>query len=251
MKVSQEILAILSGLTLTGNKAIIAAQLDRKTYVAVNKVLEACGGKWDRRAAAHVFPGDAAERLDQVILTGEVETAKDLGFFATPPDLAAELVAMANVRPGDRTLEPSAGDGALLRPLLSAGAYIVAVEIDPARCDVLVERYGQKVAIWPGDFLEMTTGSFDRVVMNPPFGKIGGHDHLDHVRHAWSFLRPQGVLVSVLPSGVTFRQDRRHAEFRSWVASLGGEIQDLPDGSFKESGTGVRTCVLRIVRGAE
>jgi hypothetical protein len=36
-------------LTLTG-------QLDRPTYVAVNKILDLMGGKWNRGAKAHVSP---------------------------------------------------------------------------------------------------------------------------------------------------------------------------------------------------
>lgn len=260
MKISDDILAILSGLDLTGSEARIAAQLDRKTYVRVNQVLEACGGKWNRKARAHIFPGDAAERIDAVILSGEVTTPKDLGFFATPPDLAAELVAMADVRPGHHVLEPSAGDGAIVRALVAAGASVTAVEIDYSRvCAMARDKSlcppdGQLSPVH-GDFLLLSKSEVvappDRVVMNPPFGRIGGHDQFDHVWHAFRFLREGGVLVSVLPSGVTFRQDRRHVLFRDWVAEHGGEIMPLPKGSFRASGTGVNTCMLRVVRGAQ
>lgn len=84
------------------------------------------------------------------------------------------------------------------------------------------------------------TSKFDRVVMNPPFSR--GQD-VEHVRHALSLLAPGGLLVSVMSNGVTFRQDRRYADFRR---DFSPEITPLPEGSFKTSGTNVSTVVVRI-----
>lgn len=53
MRVSDEILSILSDADLSGNSLALRGQLDRNTYVAVNKVLEAAGWKWNRKAKAH------------------------------------------------------------------------------------------------------------------------------------------------------------------------------------------------------
>ena len=47
-------------------------------------------------------------------------------------------------------------------------------------------------------------------------------------------------------AGWTFRQDRRAREFREWLEALGGERVDLPDNTFKESGTGVRTNYIVV-----
>lgn len=43
---------------IIGNKLFIQEQLDRKLYEAVNKALEAAGGRWNKKAKAHVFKGD-------------------------------------------------------------------------------------------------------------------------------------------------------------------------------------------------
>ena len=37
----------------------------------MNKVLEALGGKWNRKAGGHVFDHYPADEIDEVILTGE------------------------------------------------------------------------------------------------------------------------------------------------------------------------------------
>lgn len=45
-------------------------------------MLEAAGGKWNRKARAHVFAADASDRMDQIILSGAVEVPKDeFNFF--------------------------------------------------------------------------------------------------------------------------------------------------------------------------
>jgi predicted RNA methylase len=267
MKIKQEVLIVLSTMECTGKAAkITSGQLDRKLYLEVNKVLEALGGKWSRAGKVHVFDGDASELLDTAIVTGEVTTAREIGFFETPVELATELCAMAGVQVGDVCLEPSAGTGRIVEALAKyRPRAIIAVEVDPERCarfnsdvfSALRQRHPELTLLSVhADFmtrdlsLTCDVGPVDRVVMNPPFTKVGVGGPLDHVYHAFKMLKSGGVLVSVLPSGVVFRQDRQHRTFRAWVEQEHGTIAPLPDDSFEESGTGVRTCVLKIVKGA-
>lgn len=78
-------------------------QLDRKLYGRTNKVLEA-GGKWNRKAKAHIFPGDATARVDEILLTGSVEVPKDeFNFFPTPPEIVRRLVAPGRCSAQGRT----------------------------------------------------------------------------------------------------------------------------------------------------
>lgn len=264
MQISNEVLSVLSTLEIEAN-AVKMCKLERGLYLKVNQVLEACGGKWNRKQQAHVFDSDARERIEVVLATGEITTAREVGFFRTPQPLARRLVEMADVRPGHLVLEPSAGDGTIVQELLRVEAAVWALERDDRRREQLIAKTSaaQTVAIVIAptvgydDFMAYDPiEPCDRVVMNPPFRKVGLGDHLDHVRHAFSMLVPGGVLVSVLPQGVLFRQDKRHREFREWVIDAGalppaGEyvgLTELPDDSFKESGTSVRTCVLRMVK---
>jgi hypothetical protein len=38
----------------------------------------------------------------------------------------------------------------------------------------------------------------------------------------------------------------RAASFRAWFEDVGGVVEDLPEGSFKESGTNVMTRIIVI-----
>lgn len=265
MRINENVLAVLSAMECIDNEArITSGQLDRKLYLETNKVLEALGGKWNRKAKAHLFTGDAARLLDTVITAGEVTTAREVGFFETPEELASELCAMADVREGQSCLEPSAGLGRIVEAMAKYHpAMIDMVEFDATRHEKLKTQiepwasgfYGTRFTLLHEDFLDVTAhalwscGNVDRVVMNPPFCKVGKGDHLDHVRHAFEMLLPNGRLVSVLPVSVEFRQDRKHREFREWYEGLGGSTVRLPEDAFKPSGTGVRTLVLRMDKG--
>lgn len=84
---------------------------------------------------------------------------------------------------------------------------------------------------------------YDRVVMNPPFGRQAD---IKHVNHALKFLKSGGMLVSVMSSSVTFRSNKLTADFRQMVEDRGGHIEELPESSFKSSGTMVNTVIVVI-----
>ncbi len=251
-KIDRNTLRILTGAILTeGDRAVITQQLDRGAYEKVNKALLAAGGAWNRKAKAHVFVGDAGEAIDKLCVTGEYASARDVGWFPTPAPLADRLVAMADLRAGQTVLEPSAGEGAIVLAIKRTGlpVFLGAIERDPKRREKLF-NLDPMILAGTGhldDFLnyQPAAGAYDRVVMNPPFARVGRGDHLDHVRHAFTLLVHGGVLVSILPSSISFRQDRRHVEFRAWCEAV-GEIDELPAGSFKASGTDVNTVVVRL-----
>ncbi|EFH4186287.1 SAM-dependent methyltransferase, partial [Escherichia coli] len=93
MQISTEVLNVLSRCRAEGNFLFLADQLDRSIYVKTNKVLEAAGGKWNRKEQAHIFTADAAERIEQIILTGSVDIPRDLfNFFPTPENLVTDMV---------------------------------------------------------------------------------------------------------------------------------------------------------------
>jgi hypothetical protein len=79
--------------------------------------------------------------------------------------------------------------------------------------------------------------------MNPPFEHL---QDIDHVRHAYEFLAPDGRLVSIMGEGPFFRQDHKAAEFRDWLESRGGWSERLPESSFQASGTGVNARIVVV-----
>ncbi len=243
-------MSVLGAAETDGKALRIVTQLDRKLYVKVNEVLQEVGGKWNRGAKAHLFEVDADDALDEVLATGEVVTGKDLGFFETPEKVVKRLIDLAEVKINHEVLEPSAGNGAIVRHLIRAGCRVTACEIDEKRAAVVKGLNAKEVPfgvvdrLWRADFLTVKSElRFDRVVMNPPFGK---RQDIKHVRHAFEFLKPGGRLAAVMSAGVKFREDKVAKTFRDLVSASSGAIQDLPEGSFKESGTNVHTVVVTM-----
>ncbi|AIO47068.1 methyltransferase small domain protein [Burkholderia cepacia] len=242
MRITTDVLATLSAAETTGNQLKLVGQLDRSLYERTNKVLEAAGGKWNRKAKAHVFDGDAGDAIEQIILTGKITIPQDFGYFPTPPSVVERLIELADVRNGHRVLEPSAGRGNIACAFRDTA--VDCYELLPANINALKALDYDNWSITQADFLSIEPSPvYDRVVMNPPFGKRAD---IHHVRHALQFLVPDGRLVSVMSAGVLFRADRLTAEFRTLVDERGGSIEELPEGAFKASGTMVNTVVAVI-----
>jgi protein-L-isoaspartate O-methyltransferase len=174
----------------------------------------------------------------------QIVTAPQL--FETPRELAREVVELADIRPGHRVLEPSAGTGRLLEPLPD-GCKVTAIEINSALAYGLADNpaYRGRHNILGGDFLEAREFAkvndewqsaislpFDRIIMNPPFEN--GSD-IKHIRHALTMLAPGGRLVAICADG-----PRQRDAFMGSAT----EWRDLPAGSFKESGTGVNAAIV-------
>lgn len=245
MKVASDVLQVLDSAEVDGPRLILTGTLDRKLYLDTAKVLEAAGGKWNRKERAHLFDGDAADAIEPVILTGEVVSAKQLfGYFPTPAPIVHQLLSLAGIGPGMRVLEPSAGRGAIALAAAQEGALVDCVEVQSDHADAIAAAHHPDVTVLVADFLATSPQPvYDRVVMNPPFARQAD---IEHVKHAWTALKPGGLLVAVMSAGITFRQTAAAVAFRTRMEALGGELHLLPEGAFKESGTGVNTVIVVI-----
>lgn len=183
--------------------------------------------------------GKRFERLRSREASPRVVTAFNL--FQTPPRLAASLVERFG-RTG-RTLEPSAGLGRLYRALRASRdtavsvSPIVLVEESADCCRELYrETEGDSEAtLMQGDFLSKTVetlGTFDFVLMNPPF-KMG--TDVKHIKHAMTLLKPGGRLVSLCANG---------PKQRAALQGIATQWEALPQGSFRSEGTGVDVAVF-------
>ena len=253
-EIENDVLIVLSTLTIDGNNVIIAGQLDRKLYLAVNKVLDRIGGKWNRKAKAHVFDGDPTDRLNNVIESGVLDSKVKTGYFPTPAPIVDKMIELADMDKRHFILEPSAGQGHITDRIcarLHIHPYDVYVcELLPENKSILEEK-GYYVR---GDFIEFAhkrgaDGSgwtFDRILMNPPFERQAD---IDHVTAAFGLLAPNGILVAIMSAGVMFRENKKTVEFREKILEPHQTyLEHLPDGSFKESGTMVNTILLRLER---
>ena len=66
------------------------------------------------------------------------------------------------------------------------------------------------------------------------------------MRHMYYLLNPGGTLVTVMSPAWQYRRDNKHSEFRAWLEQLRHEVEDLPEGTFKSSGTNVRALLVTI-----
>lgn len=257
-RIDPDVREVLSEMTLEGCVLLaFPSQLPRDLYVRLNKVLEALGGKWRRgsskAAAGHVFEKDPAERIEAAIATGSYDCPRLFDFFRTPAWLAKQMVDAAQLPSLARVLEPSAGDGALVREIIArhGDARVDMVEALPSNREDLL-RLAESAAVL-GTKVELVGVSFDvfaprqeydAVIMNPPFS---GRRDVTHVMRASTMVKRGGIVVAVVSAGVGFRRDKATVALRE-LAEACGDLVPLPDGTFSEAGTEVRTMLLTMIR---
>lgn len=161
-------------------------------------------------------------------------------FFPTPRPVIDFMLRHARIQPGNTVLEPNAGRGDLLDALAPLGVHIVAYEFVQALVQATRERghpcrQGDFLAVTPGE-----VGPVDRVFMNPPFER--GAD-IRHIQHAFTFLKPGGILVAVASSTSC-------TKLAEWADDNAGATLPLPDQSFAASArpTLVRTGLVIATR---
>ena len=244
--IPEDVLTVLSTVEIEGNNVRITAQLDRKLYLAVNKVLDRIGGKWNRKAKAHVFDADPTERLDVVINSGVLDPKVKTGYFPTPAVIVDRMIELADIDETHLILEPSAGQGHIAEKLIQITENVIVCENLEENCRFLENK---QIAC-SGEFFRFAEQSlklkrfFDRIVMNPPFERQAD---IDHVTAAYGLLAPGGILVTIMSAGVLFRENKKTVEFRDNIMEQNVTYLDrLPAGAFKESGTMVNTILLRL-----
>lgn len=195
--------------------------------------------KVDRLVGSTVYQPPERTKFDDMkdTLREGIKTVVAPQLFPTPHDIAEKMVEYADIEPGDRVLEPSAGTGNIISNMGAVwhenGGSLTAVEINGSLCDNLRVEY-PLTKVENADFLSCNgdLGTFDRIVMNPPF--VNGSD-IKHINHALTFLKPGGRLVALCANGP--RQ-------RDAFMNLAEHWEDLPPDSFKDQGTRVNVALM-------
>jgi hypothetical protein len=238
-----EVVEVLRASSIQGPALKLNGQLDRKLYEKTNKILVALGGKWNRKAGAHLFEEDPGAVIQEAMEAGSVvDSIKTFQFYPTPLVVAQELVLMAKPQPGDLILEPEAGSGAILDAM--PGLPVHVCEIQPKLREGLAKRPG--VTVVGEDFLAYEPGPiYNCIVANPPFSK--GQD-VRHANHMLDLLAPGGRMACIMAAGVDWRQDRLTLAFLERVRQVADThlIRPLESGAFRESGTMVNTVALAL-----
>jgi hypothetical protein len=195
------------------NRHILAQGItpDGAATDAVHKIEELDG--WTQRLATQTRRTEEMDEYQQ---------------FSTPPSEAFAAAWLANIRPGEVVLEPSAGTGSLAIYAKLAGADVVVNELSSRRAEVLKtvlpearlfqENAEQLHNILPADVKPSV------ILMNPPFSATAGrmqgardtNNGATHIEQALKRLQEGGRLVAIVGSGMA--ADR--PAFKSWWTKI-------------------------------
>ena len=169
-----------------------------------------------------------------------------IDFFPTPAGVAVRMAQLARIRPGDRVLEPSAGNGNLADAARAAGAEVDVVEISSELRKIL-EAKGYAVVAHDFDSF-VPEEKYDAIVMNPPFS---ARRDAEHIMRAFGLLKPGGRLVAIAGEGVFSGSDAKAVQFRDWLEIHGADVEPLQQGTFMDrnllaqTGANARLIVLQ------
>ncbi|SCA58127.1 Methyltransferase small [Candidatus Terasakiella magnetica] len=191
-----------------------------------------------------LLEGPSEEEQKAEALRRDIESlafSKIPGYFPTPKStIKNKMLPYAQIEKGMRCLEPQAGSGYIADEL---GEGVDCCEVNHSLREILKKKGHFLIG---DDFLNLEpTPLYDRIVMNPPFEN--GQD-IDHVQHAFQFLKPGGRLVAITSQGAFFHSTKKAKAFQEWINNVVEHMEDLPAREFKESGTNVSSKLIVLMK---
>ncbi len=203
-----------------------------------------------------------AGRIDKLpTQTNRSGTKEALQQFSTPPHYAYAVTWLANLKPTDVVLEPSAGTGCLAIQAANSGAAVYCNEIDPRRAEFLKDQFGaDHVLVENAEYISSILPrrgmpAPTAVVMNPPFSQTAGrmgdrkdlHTAEKHIEEGLRSLAPGGRLVAIVGRGMTGDSPTHKPWFRKIAEKYDIRANIGVDGSvYKKYGTQFDNRVLVI-----
>jgi hypothetical protein len=236
---------VLQNCTVEGNVIKLPnTQLDRKLYQEVAKSLELIGGKWKGgKIFGFVFLTDPTDLLEEIANGEKRNLKKEFQFFATPDKLADELVYLAELKNHDTILEPSAGQGAIIKAINK----VCDVKVDCFELmnvnTIVLNKTGLNFNLIGEDFFKHNGKSYTKIIANPPFTK---NQDIDHLKEMYECLSRGGRLVCITSESWVNGTQKKQVDFKEWLEKVEAEILDIEKGSFKESGTMVGGKIVVI-----
>ncbi len=222
-----------------------AQKLDRKIYQEVAKQLNLIGGIWKGgKIGGFLFNEDPTELLAQIAEGEKRNLKKEFQFFGTPDVLAEQLVILANPKKTNKILEPSAGQGVIVNAInkYCEPSEIFCYELMPLNQTFLNKI--KNINLLGDDFLlAPEKNKYDIIIANPPFSK---NQDIEHIYKMYSLLVDKGRLVTMCSPHYQNSSNKKELAFKQWLYDINADIQDVPAGMFKESGTNIRTLIITI-----
>lgn len=237
---------VLKNCTIEGNVLKLPnVQLDRKLYMEVAKALELIGGKWKGgKIFGFVFQTDPSDLLENIANGKKRNLKKEFQFFATPETLANKLVYLADLKQHDTILEPSAGQGAIIKAINEVCDVVVdcyeLMEVNR----IVLNKSNLNFNLIGDDFLNHNNSkTYSKIIANPPFTK---NQDIDHLRLMYNSLSRGGRLICITSNSWVNGSQKKQVEFAEWLRNINAEILDIEPGTFKESGTNVGGKIVII-----
>lgn len=151
---------------------------------------------------------------------------RDYSKFFTLPETAKLMAQLLRPNPRDRVLEPSAGDGALVKAIkdFCYKTHVFAVEINPKYKKVLMDIADDVII---RDFIQcrFADSCFDSCIANPPFGNgIDLQAHFDKMRQA---VKPGGRILCIVPEDFDPQVKGVSYKLNNWGTNKDGSVTPI------------------------
>lgn len=217
--------------------------------------------------------GEYLPRLfDDILFAVADNSSKRAGEFIQPVEVTKLVTALSGYEGYGSIYNPYAGSGSYaieMHPTdnffgeeISRTAWAIAVmRMMTHGLDSNAIRHGDSIEEWQGvDNFNVDGKRFDYIVSTPPFSMIIRHSSQEGVDPFRSFrraeddflyrgslsLKPNGTLVGVFPTGVTFRETSSEKELRRELVEKGlvSKVILLPDNLFY--GCGIPSVIIQL-----
>jgi len=219
-------------------------QLDRKVYLEVKKSLELIGGKWKGgKVFGFVFNSDPTDLLNKIANGEKRNLKKEFQFFETPDDLVEKLIYLADLKNHDTVLEPSAGQGAIIKHINNCCSVVPdCFELMETNRMILINKE-LNFNLINFDFLKSDNKSYSKIIANPPFSK---NQDITHVYKMFEKLNRGGRIVTIMSKHWQNSTNKKESEFRNWIEKLKAEVLEIKAEAFKKSGTSISSVIVTI-----
>ncbi len=227
-------------------------------YDSIKYIVEYAGGHWREKYKGFIFDESAEsikDRIFDILKLKSIELSKndifqiENQFYPTPDWLAAKMVDLANIKyPFENVLEPSAGKGAILKHIVDKTDKYVAVECSKANVFELKAAGYRVISDTFENYYKYAVENgikFSKIIMNPPFSN---EMDIRHIVLAYNLLKRDGELWGLMAENSIYYNRRITYNFNKFIKDRNGSIEEIPHGSFKDSGTNVDVIMIHLVK---
>lgn len=221
-------------------------------YDEIKYIVEYLGGHWREKYKGFIFDADLGtvqKKLAHMLCIDSFKLSDDAvfkiknQFYPTPDWLARQMVELGDIKKTDIALEPSAGQGAILKYIADKTKHYFSVENNKENAAYL-RQLGFRVNLTSFEnYYTKVKHGFDKIIMNPPFAN---KMDIKHTVLAYNLLNPNGRLISLIAENSIYYERAITHKFNNFLKTHNATITEIPHGSFKESGTNVDVIMIII-----